>query len=51
MDESCKQNWYEHIEARKMEISNKVKESFGNSDAVILVSYSGRIRMNFPFSK
>ena len=46
--ESCKENWLERVELRKIEISNKVKEIFGDKDAVILVPYSGRIRMSFP---
>ena len=46
--ESCKENWLERVELRKIEISNKVKKIFGDKDAVILVPYSGRIRMSFP---
>ena len=48
MGESCTENWYEWIEIRKIEISNKVKEIFGDKDTVILVPYSGRIRISFP---
>ena len=51
MGESCQENWYERVEVRKNEISNKVKEIFGDKDAVILVPYSGRVRMSFPCLK
>ena len=48
MGQSCQENWLERVEVRKIEISNKVKDIFGNKDAVILVPYSGRVRMSFP---
>ena len=51
MGESCPENWHERVEVRKNEISNKVKEIFGHKDAVILVPYSGRVRMSFPCLK
>ena len=49
MGQSCQENWLKRVEVRKTEISNNMKEIFGNEDAVSLVPYSGRVRMSFPF--
>ena len=49
MGQSCQENWLKRVQVRKIEISNNVKEIFGNEGAVSLVPYSGRVQKSFPF--